>query len=122
MNKSRYFSPAEFAKCDPPCSIEQMDADFLKILDNIRECAGIPMVINCAYRSKEHDLKKGRSGNSAHTRGLAVDVRCTTSANRYKIVAACLDNHITRIGIGKTFVHIDNDPSLPQEVIFDYYA
>ena len=119
---SKYFSPKEFLRCDPPCDIKQMDVEFLDILDHIREDAGIPLVINCAYRSMEHDLKKGRSGNSAHTRGLAVDIRCTTSANRFKIVEAALANGITRIGIGKTFVHIDNDASLPQEVMFDYYA
>lgn len=117
----KYFSAAEFRRCDPPCTIEQMDEEFLAILDAIREEAGIPLVINCAYRSKTHDLAKGRSGNSSHTRGLAVDIRANTSATRYKIVAAALANGITRIGIGKTFVHIDNDPTLPQGVIFDYY-
>lgn len=118
---SKYFSPVEFRRCDPPCTIDQMDAEFLAILDRIREDAGIPLFLNCAYRSKAHDLSKGRSGNSAHTRGLAVDIRCTTSANRFRIVEAALANGITRIGIGKTFVHIDNDPGLPQGVIFHYY-
>lgn len=107
--------------CSPPCSIGQMDAGFLALLDRIRERAGIPIVLNCAYRSREHDLKAGRSGNSAHTRGKAVDVRCTTSANRYKIVAAALEEGVRRIGIGKSFVHLDNDTSLPLGVIWDYY-
>ena len=119
---SKYFKASEFKRCDPPCDISQMDAEFLDILDHIREDAGIPLVLNCAYRSKAHDLAKGRSGNSAHTRGLAVDIRCTSSANRMKIVRAALENHISRIGIGKTFVHIDNDPSLHQGVMFDYYG
>lgn len=119
--KSKYFSPAEFQRCDPPCAIDQMDGEFLRILDRVREYAGIPLVLNCAYRSKAHDLSKGRSGNSAHTKGLAVDIRCTASANRFRIVEAALANGITRIGIGKTFVHIDNDGTLPQGVIFDYY-
>ena len=118
---SKYFSPAEFRACSPSCSIEDMDAGFLSLLDRIRERAGIPMVLNCAYRSREHDLKAGRSGNSAHTRGKAVDVRCATSANRYKIVAAALQEGVRRIGIGKTFIHIDNDTTLPQGVIWDYY-
>ena len=98
-----------------------MDAVFLHVLDLIRENAGIPLVLNCAYRSKAHDIAKGRSGNSAHTKGLAVDIRCTTSANRLKIVKAALSVGITRIGIGKNFVHIDNDFTLQQGVMFDYY-
>lgn len=121
MKKCKYFSEGEFRRCEPPCSINDMDADFLAILDNVREEAGIPLVINCAYRSKAHDLSKGRSGNSAHTKGLAVDIRANTSATRYKIVAAALALGITRIGIGRTFVHIDNDATLPQGVMFDYY-
>lgn len=122
MYQSKYFCEGEFLRCEPPCDIEQMDADFLKTLDRIRECAGIPLVLNCAYRSRQHDVKKGRSGNSAHTRGLAVDIRCTTSSNRMKIVRAALACGIRRIGIGKNFIHLDADPSLPQDVIWDYYA
>lgn len=119
---SKYFKESEFRQCTPACSIDQMDAEFLSLLDRIRETAGIPLVLTCAYRSKAYDLSKGRSGNSAHTRGKAVDIRCNTSANRMKIVDAALRCGVKRIGIGKTFVHIDNDKSLPQGVIWDYYG
>lgn len=98
-----------------------MDSDFLILLDKVRETAGIPLVLNCAYRSREYDLKKGRSGNSAHTKGKAVDIRCNTSQNRMKIVAAALECGIRRIGIGNTFVHLDNDKTLPQGVLWHYY-
>ena len=119
---SKYFHPAEFKACVPSCSISDMDAAFLGLLDRVREAAGIPLVLNCAYRSKAWELKQGRSGNSAHTRGLAVDIRCRTSANRYKIVLAALACGVSRIGVGKTYVHLDADRSLPQNVIWDYYA
>ena len=118
---SRYFSESEFKKCVPSCSERDMDGAFLSLLDDIREEAGIPLVLNCAYRSAEWDKSKGRSGNSAHTRGKAVDIRCNASVTRYKIVKAALDCGVRRIGIGKSFVHLDNDYSLPQDVIFDYY-
>ncbi len=118
---SKYFAPAEFARCTPACRIEDMDADFLALLDKVREKAGIPFVLNCAYRSREWDIAKGRSGNSAHTKGLAVDIRCGSNANRMKIVRAALQCGITRIGIGKNYVHIDADDSLTQNVIWHYY-
>lgn len=118
---SKYFSPSEFKKCVPSCSIEDMDGGFLALLDKVREKAGIPLVLNCAYRSREWDIAKGRSGNSAHTRGKAVDIRCNSSATRFKIVKAAMECGIVRIGIGKSFVHLDNDSSLTQNVIFDYY-
>lgn len=118
---SRYFSDAEFRRCSPSCSIDQMDKAFLARLDNARERAGIPFVLNSAYRSPAHDKALGRSGNSAHTKGLAVDIRCSTSQNRMKVVRALLDEGFTRIGIGANFVHADMDSSLPQNVMFDYY-
>jgi len=118
---SKYFSPAEFVKCTPSCTIEDMDGGFLELLDKVRAKAGIPLVLNCAYRSAEWDKAHGRSGNSAHTRGKAVDIRCTSSQNRYKIIKAALECGICRIGVGNTYIHLDNDDSLPQNVIFHYY-
>lgn len=119
---SKYFKPAEFIRCNPSCNITQMDNGFLELMDRVREAAGIPLVINCAYRSRSWELMKGRSGNSAHCRGKALDIRCNTSENRYKIVKAALQCGVKRIGIGATFVHLDNDTTLPQGVIWDYYA
>lgn len=124
MNKtSQYFSEAEFRKCDPPCQRDDMTQSFLDVMDAIRARAGIPLIMNCAYRSKAHDLAKGRSGNSAHTHGLAVDFRANTSATRYKIVKAALECGVSRIGIGKNFVHVDKgeEVGLPSDVIFHYY-
>lgn len=118
---SKYFAASEFVKCSPPCSISQMDGGFLDLMDRVREAAGIPLVVNSAFRTRSWELAKGRSGSSAHTKGLAMDIRCNTSQNRYKIINAALACGIRRIGIGKSFVHLDNDPSLPQGVIWDYY-
>ena len=118
---SKYFSPKEFRACAPSCDISQMEPGFLDLMDRVREAAGIPLVLNCAYRSREWDLAKGRSGNSAHTRGRAVDIRCTTSTNRLKIVAAAIACGINRIGIGKNFIHLDNDTTLSQGVMWHYY-
>ena len=124
MKQSRYFSEAEFSKCDPPCKRDDMEQSFLNTMDAIRARAGIPLIMNCAYRSQAYDKKKGRSGNSAHTYGLAVDFRANTSATRYKIVKAALECGITRIGIGKTFVHIDMGErvGLPANCMWDYYT
>lgn len=118
---AKYFSDSEFKKCVPSCSIDDMDGGFMELLDKVREDAGIPLVINCAYRSVSWDKKKGRSGNSSHCRGKAVDIRCNDSVNRFKIIQAAINNGIRRIGIGKRFIHIDNDESLPQGVIWHYY-
>ena len=124
MKQARYFVDAEFRKCVPSCSIEDMDEEFLFILDNIRKKAGIPLVLNSAFRSPAYEKKMGRTGTSAHTYGKAVDIRCSTSSNRMKIVSAAIACGITRIGIGKNFVHIDSAgkaENLPEGVMFHYY-
>lgn len=118
---SKYFKAAEFTRCNPSCDISQMDEGFLTLMDRVRELAGIPLVINSAYRSKSWEMMHGRTGTSAHCKGRALDIRCNTSANRFRIVAAAINAGIKRIGIGKTFVHLDNDASLPQRVMWDYY-
>jgi len=118
---AKYFSPQEFIKCNPSCRIEQMNPEFLELLDEVRETAGIPLVLNSAFRTKSYEQMKGRSGNSAHTRGLAVDIRCKSHENRFRIIQAAILCGVRRIGIGKTFIHLDVDKSLPQSVIWDYY-
>ena len=120
MITSKYFTEQEFERLTPSCSLQDMEQSTMDMLDKARDIAGIPFVLNCAYRSREWDLARKRTGNSAHTRGMAVDIKCTWSANRYKIISALLAVGFKRIGIAKTFVHVDNDPSLPQCVIFDY--
>lgn len=117
----RYFTQAEFKRCTPSCSLAQMDESFLRTLDQVREYAGIPLVLNCAYRSVAWDKAKGRSGNSAHTRGKAVDIRCNASVTRWKIVRAAIDAGVRRIGIGENFIHLDTDGTLPQCVMWHYY-
>ena len=119
--ESKYFSEKEFNRCTPSCSLQDMDRAFMWILDAIREEAGIPLILSCAFRSKEYDKSWGRSGNSAHTKGLAVDIKCNSSATRMKIVAAAIMVGIDRIGIGKDFVHLDYDRSLPRNVMWEYY-
>ena len=121
MKTARYFKDAEFKRCTPSCSIEDMDQSTLDMLDRLREKTGIPLKLNCAYRSKAHDIKMGRSGNSSHTKGKGVDIACNASDTRFKILSAAYALGIRRIGIGKTFIHIDNDTSLPQDVVWHYY-
>ena len=119
---SKYFSAKEFRACVPSCSIEQMEPGFLELLDRVREAAGIPLVVNSAYRSPAHEKKMGRKGTSSHCEGKAMDIRCSTSTNRYKIIKAALECGIRRIGVAKTYIHLDNSETHAQDVIWDYYA
>ena len=118
----KWFSEIEFRRCVPACHMADMDAAFLAKMDEVREVAGIPLVLNSAFRTQAWERAHGRSGTSSHCKGLAVDIRCNTYANRWRIVTAAIFCGIRRIGIGKTYVHLDIDTSKQQGVIWDYYA
>ena len=120
MKTAQFFCEKEFKTCVPPGSMQDMDQRLLTMLDACRREAGIPFILNSAYRSEEYDRAKGRTTNSAHHRGLAVDIRATDGATKYKIVEAALFVGFNRIGIGSTFIHLDCDESLPQNVIWTY--
>lgn len=82
----------------------------------LKEGLNYPLV-NCLYRSSDSDIKKGRSGQSAHCKGLAVDLHCPDSRVRAYYVCMYLlfvttlfeDSERCRIGIYKSFVHFDFD-------------
>ena len=121
MVTARYFSESEFKACSPSCSMQNMQQHTLTRLDMARGIAGIPFVLNSAFRSREWEKAKGRTGTGAHTTGCAVDIRCNTERNRLKIVEACLMAGFHRIGISKTYIHVDDDPTKTPNVMWHYY-
>lgn len=120
MIKAKYFSEKEFKLCFPSCSLQNMNQNTMNKLDAAREIAGIPLVINSAYRSSEWDRAKGRSGTGAHTLGRGIDIRCNTDSNRFKVISALIKAGFTRIGIAKTYIHADDSQNHSQEVIWLY--
>ncbi len=101
-------------------NLDKMDKTFLLRLDEARERAGIPFVINSAYRTPEHNAKIGGKPNSSHLKGLAVDISVTNSRQRFIVLNALLEVGFTRIGIADTFIHVDLDSSKSKEVIWTY--
>ena len=99
---------------------ENMDVDLLKMLDQARQNAGIPFIINSAYRTPEQNRRAGGKRNSAHLTGNAVDIRATNSTQRFKILYALIMVGFERIGIHKRFIHADNDKTKPKGVVWMY--
>ena len=95
-----------------------MNSRLLEMIDNLREKSGIPLVINSAYRCTTHNKAVGGVADSAHTKGKAVDIRCTDSKNRFKILKAAFEVGFRRIEPKSTWVHVDVDESKPQDVVF----
>lgn len=117
----KYFSLDEFDCPSLPLSGKEMQPSFLEMLEKARDYAGIPFVITSGYRTKFHnDSLPNSVPDSAHTKGYAVDIAIKGSLQRYTILQALLRAGFSRIGIAKTFIHVDSDPDKSPQVIWTY--
>jgi len=101
---AKYFSPEETYK---------LDEKLVEMLDAARAAAGVPFVITEGYASGGSHVS-----NTAHQRGLAVDLRCWNSSSRNKMLRALLGAGFRRIGLYDKHIHVDIDETLPQDVIW----
>ena len=121
MSEYKFFIDEEFRKAQPSCSLSDMDPDFMFKLDQAREIAGVPFIINSAYRPVAYEKLHGRSGSSIHCLGKAVDLRAVTSDIRYRIVASLISVGFRRIGIDSRFIHVDSGyPEATNPIIWLY--
>ena len=113
MDSSKYFSREEL-KCKCGCDTCEMDEAFLTKLDLLRFRYGKPIYLNSAYRCPEHNKKVGGVGDSPHTQGLGVDIRCDRQ-NAYQILKLVMALRFSGIGISQKgdgrFIHIDDQQS-----------
>lgn len=116
-SRIRHFSPGEFGEGEPGVEI---DKTLVEMLDAAREIAGTPFRINSGLRTKQRNAEVGGAENSAHLTGHAVDIAASSSAQRFAIVNAALAVGFKRVGIAKTFVHLDTHPTHPQPSIWLY--
>lgn len=97
----------DFFRCIPKSDRYQLDSLLLSVLDEIEECTGRELIINSAFRTIAYEIKMGRNGKSAHTLGKAVDIHCYDSRFRYEVIKIALQKGVNRIGVYKTFIHLD---------------
>jgi hypothetical protein len=110
----KYFSQKEVDKY-------KLVPELWQLLDKMRGECGFPFIINSGFRTKEqNDTLLGSVEDSAHLTGEAVDLKIDLSEKRLKLIKIALSNGVNRIGVGKTFVHIDISKTLPQSVIWLY--
>ena len=117
--QGKYFTEKELS-CRCGCSKPMTSEWFISELDRLREAMGVPLTVRSGMRCESHNKAEGGTPVSAHLKGLAVDIACEASQFRYKLIVTALSLGWGRIGIASSFVHIDKDESLPQNVIFLY--
>lgn len=120
--KTSHFLPAELA--DRITGEGTLTPGTLERLETARRIADTPMKVNSAFRSPEHNAELVRAGlakdDSAHLTGHAVDIAVHNSSERYRFLSAFIVAGFTRIGIGDTFLHVDDDETKPQNVVWVY--
>jgi len=113
-NSIKYFKLKEFV-C-PCCQKSVISEELVLKLDLAREIAEVPFRINSAYRCLKHNQFGGGVKDSAHLLSLAVDIACSNGVDRIKILRGLIIAGFRRIGIGKTFIHVDIDSSKPNNL------
>lgn len=82
-------------------------------LDTMRELAGTAFKITSGFRTSGQNASVGGKANSAHLRGLAVDLACSDNITRDKILSGIYASKIPCFKeIAKNHIHIDIDPSI----------
>ncbi len=101
-----------------------MDRQLIFMLQQLEARTGYPIFswINSGARSPSHNLKVGGVSNSSHKMPTckAVDIKANSKSIRNHIVSAARNVGFKRIGVGKTFVHLDTDDLKSQYVAWGY--
>ena len=117
--RMKYFKDSEFScRCGCGMSIKDMDTGLLEKLEEARELAGVPFIVSSGCRCAQHNATCGGVKASAHTRGMAVDLRCVSSADRFAMLRALFAVGFRRVELAPTWIHVDVDDSKPQDVAF----
>lgn len=114
-----YFNKSEFA-CKCGCGLDNINSMLVEELNIARAIADTPFVITSGCRCEMHNKNVGGLAGSAHTKGLAVDIRTNDSRERFKILQALMLCKFERIGINRHFIHVDIDETKPFDVAWMY--
>lgn len=121
MKISEHFSiKGDRASCHCGCGFFIKSDKLVQMLEKARLIACMPFKINSWCRcQKYNDSLPGSVPDSAHLKGLAVDI-AVTPANKAIILRSLRKAGFERIGKAKRFIHVDVDLDKPQ--VEWYYA
>lgn len=115
INRWRYFKPGEKTG-SLGHTISDLEPSFVDKVDELRHRCGFAFIPTSGYRTEEENKRVGGVAGSAHIKRLAIDIACTDSKKRIKIVGEAYAMGFIGIGIAKDFVHLDIDKSEKQRI------
>ncbi len=117
---SRYFKPVEFDSPDKLESGLKMKREFMTKLMFSRNLNSVKYKIMSGYRTRKHNKKVGGVAGSSHMKGLACDIKVKSSHDRFVILECLILAGFKRLGIGRTYIHVDFDESKPNRLAWLY--
>jgi zinc D-Ala-D-Ala carboxypeptidase len=88
--------------------------DLMFKLERARTLFDAPLIITSGYRDPKQNESVGGVKDSAHEKGLAVDLRCADSELQKKLCWALGVAGFQRIGVYDRHVHVDVDGEKPK--------
>lgn len=123
-----YFSRRELS-CKCGCGLSDMDEDFMRRLESLRQLMDRAMPVTSGYRCPRHNKEVSGTGTvGPHTTGRAVDIRIH-GQDALRLVSLAVECGFTGIGIKQhgplsgRFVHLDDltmDAGRPRPWIWTY--
>lgn len=93
----------------------KLDPKLWAILDEMRGVAGVPFVITSGFRTPEQNKAAGGVANSAHLKGLAVDLAIKDNfalTDMLRGIATVREKYPIFLEIARKHLHIDIDSSI----------
>ena len=112
----KHFKQEEFM-CKCGCGFNNINDELVLLLDIARGLAKVPFSINSACRCEKHNKKSWGVKDSAHCKGLAVDISVVGDSIRFAVVSALLSVGFKRVLIYDTFIHVDMDLTKPNSIL-----
>lgn len=122
--ESKYFDRAEMA-CKCGCGTYNVSEVLLERLDVLRDAMQRPLIVESGCRCIDHNRAERGKENSAHITMIgrscrAVDIVAGTGREKFYLLMEALKLGFERIGIGRTFIHLDVADDLPRPNVWTY--
>ena len=117
-NLTANFNLEEYA-CKCGCGEADIKQELAIKVQQVRDLVGRSIVINSGVRSGRHNGNIGASETSSHIGGWAADLQTKGSAARYELLTVVMQV-FDRVGIAKTFIHVDVDANKTAGVVWLY--
>ena len=112
------FNREEYA-CKCGCGRADIKDHLAAKVQSVRDILGRPISINSGIRCIKHNGNIGANETSSHVGGWAADLGYAGSRERFELLTA-VTQVFDRIGIARTFIHVDVDPNKTASVVWLY--